>query len=232
VGNKFLGVNNEYIAQLNPNGPAGSQFSETAWGIMPSDKAVVFLENHDTQRSGGIGYEDGDTYRLASVWMLAQPYGYPKVMSSYAFDTGPVGRTIGPPSDASGATLDVTCTTPMEDARIGDWVCEHRDPVIAGMVEFRRIVAGTAITGWWDNGANAIAFSRGDKGFVAMSLEDTTVSLAVVSSVPSGSYCDVLTGGLSGGLCTGDTVTVEPDGTVRLDLETHAAVAIHVGARP
>ena len=29
--------------QINPNGTAGNQFSESAWGLMPSDKAVVFL---------------------------------------------------------------------------------------------------------------------------------------------------------------------------------------------
>ena len=225
-------MNGEHIAQLDPNGPAGSQFSEVAWGLIPSDKAVVFLENHDTQRAGGLGYEDGDTYRLANVWMLAQPYGYPKVMSSYAFDAGPVGRTIGPPSDATGATLDVTCATAMEEARIGDWVCEHRDPAIAGMVEFRRVVAGTGITDWWDNGANAIAFSRGDKGFVALSLEAATVTVDVASSLPQGTYCDALTGGLAGGTCAGRSIIIDSGGRVQLDLETHTGVAIHVGARP
>jgi alpha-amylase len=54
TANKFLGVNGEHISQLNPNGAQGSQFSESAWGLMPSDKAVVFLENHVTQRSDGI----------------------------------------------------------------------------------------------------------------------------------------------------------------------------------
>lgn len=75
VGNKFLGVNGERIAQLNPAGPQGSQFSAQAWGLMPSDKAVVFLQNHDTQHAGGISYRDGSVFRLANVWMLAQPYG-------------------------------------------------------------------------------------------------------------------------------------------------------------
>src|SRR3989449_8946127 len=51
VGNKFRGVNGEHVSQLNPNGPPGGQFSEAAWGIMPSNKAVVFLQNHDTQHS-------------------------------------------------------------------------------------------------------------------------------------------------------------------------------------
>lgn len=162
VGDKFLGTGGQHLSQLNPAGPPGSQFSPAAWGLIPADKAVVFLENHDTQRQGGIGYRDGAAYRLANVWMLAQPYGYPSVMSSYAFDrnTQP-GREMGPPSDASGATKPVACAASLETAAIGQWVCEHRDPSILRMVGFRREVAGTDVNHWWDDGANAIAFSRG-----------------------------------------------------------------------
>src|SRR5262249_12952666 len=49
VGDKFRGIGGQHISQLNPNGTTGNQFSPTAWGLMPSDKAVVFLQNHDTQ---------------------------------------------------------------------------------------------------------------------------------------------------------------------------------------
>jgi alpha-amylase len=95
------------------------------------------------------------------------------------------------------------------------------------MVEFRRVVAGTGIDGWWDDGGWAIAFSRGDRGFVALSLEDAPVSIDVVTSLTPGAYCDVLSGGLDGGTCAGRGVTVEPDGHVQLDLEKGEAVAIH-----
>ena len=111
--------------QLNPNGPSGSRFSEAAWGLMPSDKAVVFLQNHDTQHSCGIGYRDGDIFRLANVWMLAQPYGYPSVLSSFALRL-------------SGGELD--------GAAIG---CrgQHRDVVAARRVSRRRSSAsGSAST--------------------------------------------------------------------------------------
>ncbi len=62
-----------------------------AWGMMPSYKAVVFTDNHDNQRGhGGAGsivtFHDGKLYDLANVFMLAYPYGYPKVMSSYEFN--------------------------------------------------------------------------------------------------------------------------------------------------
>jgi alpha-amylase len=230
VGNKFRGLFGEHVSQLDPDGPPGSRFSEAAWGLIPSDKAVVFLQNHDTQHQCGIGYRDDDVFRLANVWMLAQPYGYPSILSSYAFDC-PAGNSMGPPSDAAGNTNDVRCASSLEDAQLGDWVCEHRDPFIAGMVAFRSAVAGTGINDWWDNGAGVIAFSRGDRGFVALSLDEALLSIDVATPLASGTYCDVLTGGLDGGICVGRVVTVGPGGHVQIELATGDAVAIHTGAR-
>lgn len=231
VGDKFLGAGGQRPAQLDPGGPQGSRFSEAAWGLMPADKAVVFLENHDTQRDGGIWYRDGDAYRLANVWMLAQPYGHPKVMSSYAFERGPVGRDVGPPSSAAGETLPVACAAAMEHAGIGQWVCEHRDPVIAGMVAFRREVAGTPIERWWDDGASAIAFSRGDRGFVAINGGAAPADVSTTTRLEPGEYCDLLTGGPAAGGCMGTTVVVGHAGSVTLELPPLSAVAIHAGSR-
>jgi len=230
VGNKFRGINGEYLAQLNPNGPPGSQFSETAWGLMPNDKAVVFLQNHDTQHQCGISYQDGSTFRLANVWMLAQAYGYPSVLSSYAFEC-PVGNAVGPPSDVSGNTKDVSCAASLEAATLGGWVCEHRDPYIRNMVGFRRVVAGTDINHWWDNGRNAIAFSRGDRGFVAINRETTTVAATIATGLPPGTYCDRLTGGLASGACAGATIVVDATGSVQLSLAAGVAIAIDVTTR-
>lgn len=232
VADKFLGTGGQHIAQLNPQGAVGSQFSESAWSIMPADKVVVFLENHDTQRDAGIGYRDGDVYRLANVWMLAQPYGYPSIMSSYAFDrSSQAGRDMGPPWGASGATSSVTCASSITTATIGQWVCEHRDPYIAPMVRFRRVVAGTDVNHWWDDGANAIAFSRGDKGFVAINRENTTLTSTIATGLPPGTYCDILTGGSNGTSCVGTSVTVGTAGTVQLTIAPNKAIAIHAGAR-
>ena len=228
VAEKFAGAGGQTLAEL-------ATFPG-AWGVIPGDKAVVFLQNHDTQRDAGspaVGYDDGDAYRLANVWMLAQPYGHPKVMSGYAFDLAALsGRALGPPSHEDGKTRSVYCPERLEDAGVGGWVCEHRDPMIAAMVDFRREVAGTPLERWWDNGANAIAFSRGDRGFVAMSLEDTTVAVDVATSLSPGAYCDVLTGGSLGGRCAGLTLTVTEAGRIQVELEPHRAVAVHGGTQP
>ncbi len=221
VGDKFRGLGGQHISQLNPSGTAGNQFSETAWGLMPSNKAVVFLQNHDTQHQCGISYRDGDVFRVANVWMLAQPYGYPSILSSYAFDC-PAGNAMGPPSDAGGNTNDVTCASSLETATIGQWVCEHRDPSVRNMVSFRRVVAGTDLNHWWDDGSNALAFSRGDKGFVAINRESVAVAATVATGMPPGTYRDLL---------TGTSVVVDASGAVQLLLQSNSAIAIDAASR-
>ncbi len=233
VGDKFRGIGGQYIAQLNPNGTPGNQFSEAAWGLLPTAKAVAFLQNHDTQHQCGLRYVHGNTFRLANVWMLAQPYGYPSILSAYAFDCG-AGNSMGPLSDGSGWTLPVTCAASLEAATSpGQWVCEHRDPYILNMVAFRRVVAGTAIGQWWDNGLNAIAFSRGDRGFVAINNQTVTVADSVATGLAPGTYCDRLTGGIAAGgaVCAGTTVTVDPAGGVAFSLAPGTAIAIDVTTR-
>ncbi len=230
VGDKFRGVAGQSIAQLNPNGPPGNRFSEAAWGLMPSDKSVVFLQNHDTQHQCGLGYDDGYVFRLANVWMLAQPYGYPSILSSYAFSC-PAESSVGPPSDANGNTLAVACATSLETATIGQWVCEHRDSYIRNMVSFRRAVAGTDVNHWFDDSANVIAFSRGDKGFVVIDREDQSVTGAIATGMPAGTYCDRLTGGLVNGACAGTSVVVDSTGAAHVAVPPHAAIAIDTGTR-
>ncbi len=225
IGDKFTKLGGQSLHQLDPNGPSGAQFSPSAWGMLPTEKAVVFLQNHDTQRECGIGYKDGDVFRLANVFMLAHPYGYPSVLSGFAFDC-PAQRSEGPPRNAEGWTTNVSCASSWATAATGDWVCEHRDPHIRMMVGFRRRVAGTSITNWWDNDANAIAFSRGDKGFVAINRENGTVNAVVPTALPAGTYCDLITGGKVGGVCVGTSITVAGDGSITLALPSNTAVAV------
>jgi alpha-amylase len=110
-------------------------------------------------------------------------------------------------------------------------VCEHRDPSIRNMVAFRRLVAGTDINHWWDNGGNAIAFSRGDKGFVAINNEATPVAPSVTSGLAPGVYCDLLTGGRGPTSCIGTVLVVDASGTIQVQLKPTSAVAIDVATR-
>ena len=62
------------------------------------------------------------------------------------------------------------------------------------MVRFRNGVAGTEVTDWWDNGAGAIAFGRAGRGFVVVNHEKSPVTETFRTSLPAGSYPDVLHG--------------------------------------
>jgi alpha-amylase len=194
-----------------------------AWGYLPSDTAVVFVDDHDTQRGGGdvLTYKDNATYALANAFMLAWPYGSPTVMSSYEFSN----RDQGPPSDTSGKTKNSTCFT-------GGWRCEHRWQVIANMVAFHNSVEGAPVVNWYDNGNNHIAFGRGSKGYLTINNEDIAINgRSYHSNLPAGRYCDVIHGDYAGGSCTGPVIIVDTAGWFQADIAAHDAVGIHAGTR-
>ena len=199
-----------------------------AWELMPSGDALVFIDNHDNQRGHGAGepltYKDGGLYRVANVFMLAWPYGRPKLMSSYAFDDS----DVGPPQD-EGGTLRVHDD---DGGCRAEWVCEHRWPAIAGMVGFRSAAGDAPMESWWSNDNDQIAFSRGDRAFVVINREELpTLSRTFQTGLPEGRYCDVITGALVDGACTGGTVEVDASGEAALTVGPLDAAAIHVEAR-
>ena len=165
-----------------------------AWGMIDSDNATVFLDNHDTQRhelgTSALSFREPELYRLANVFMLAWNYGHPKVMSSYAFTEeaerpgeGPDGLTIAVHDD------DGNCSEP--------WVCEHRWPEIAEMVMFRNLCHEPPVAAWWSDGADQIAFAREGCGFVAINRDEgASLAQSLATTLPAGTYCDVLSGGV------------------------------------
>lgn len=205
-----------------------SNFGE-GWGFMPSSSAVVFVDNHDNQRGhGGAGnvitFEDGRLYDLANVFMLAYPYGYPKVMSSYDFH----GDT-----DAGGPNVPVHNNGNLE-CFASNWKCEHRWSYIAGGVDFRNNTADNwAVTNWWDNTNNQISFGRGGSGHMAINKEDSMLTATVQTDMAPGQYCNVLKGELSADAksCSGEVITVNSDGTINLNIGAWDAMAIHKNAK-
>lgn len=205
----------------------------TPWGFMGSDSAVVFTDNHDNQRGHGGGgtiitHKNGTVYDLANVFMLAWPYGYPQVMSSYAFSNG----DQGPPSDGGGTTKSIyTNGTP---SCFGEWVCEHRWRPIANMVAFRNHTSGNFFTSnWWSNGNNQIAFGRGDKGYVVINREGAALSRTFQTGMAAGTYCNVTVADFNPttGTCSGGTITVNSAGQFTASVPANSALAIHVGAK-
>ena len=132
------------------------------WGHMPSAGTAVFVDNHDTERNGStLNYRSGALYTLANVFMLAWPYGSPDVHSGYEF----TDHDAGPPLNGRVAAC-------WQDG----WKCQHAWPEIQSMVAFRNATRGQPVSDWWDNGNDAIAFGRGDRGFVAINHETGALS--------------------------------------------------------
>ncbi|WP_461023647.1 carbohydrate-binding module family 20 domain-containing protein [Thalassiella azotivora] len=188
-----------------------------SWGMLPSSRAVTFVDNHDTERNGStLSTRDGATYTLANVFTLAWPYGSPAVHSGYGFSD----YDAGPPRDGDVAACYAD-----------GWTCQHAWPQVSGMVGFRNAVAGTGVTDWWDDGDDRIAFGRGAAGYVALNHTGTAMARTFQTSLPAGSYCDVTDGRPRDGGCAGDVVTVDDGGRLTATVGPHDTLAVHVGAR-
>ncbi|RXN25829.1 pancreatic alpha-amylase-like protein [Labeo rohita] len=213
------------------------------WGFMPSDKALVFTDNHNNQRGHGAGgasivtFWDSRLYKMAVAFMLAHPYGFTRVMSSYRWDRNIVNGQDqndwqGPPSNSDGSTKPVPINP---DSTCGDgWVCEHRWRQIKNMVAFRNVVNGQAFSNWWDNGNNQISFSRGSKGFLVINNDDWELNETLTTGLPAGTYCDVISGQKESGRCTGKQVVVGGDGRASIRIsnqEEDPFIAIHADSK-
>jgi alpha-amylase len=200
------------------------------WNFFPSKYSLTFIDNHDNQRDGHVlTYKDGRLYKMATAFHLAWPYGIPRLMSSFDFEN----RDVGPPRDGAGNIVaprfnaDGTCNN--------GWVCEHRWPQISRMVGFKNVVGNGAVENWWDNGGNQIAFSRGNRGFIAFNGQfGVNLSSNLRTGLPAGTYCDIVTGNKVGNVCTGTSVVVGTNGIAAISLSSSALegfIAIHVEAK-
>ncbi|MEU9334537.1 alpha-amylase family protein [Streptomyces sp. NPDC048290] len=190
--------NNENLAYLKNYGEG--------WGYMSSGVSGVFVDNHDTERNGStLSYKDNANYTLANVFMLAWPYGAPDINSGYEF----TDHDAGPPNGGQ-----------VNACWVSGWKCQHAWPEIERMVAFRNATRGQAVTNWWDNGADAIAFGRGSKGFVAINHESGALTRTYQTSLPAGTYCNVQ---------SGSAVTVNGSGQVTATLGSNTALAIYAG---
>ncbi|MGW5499418.1 alpha-amylase family glycosyl hydrolase [Streptomyces sp. PT19] len=176
------------------------------WGYLNSGVAGVFVDNHDTERNGStLNYKDGANYTLANVFMLAWPYGAPDVNSGYEWSN----HDAGPPN---GGQVNAC----WQDG----WKCQHAWPEIKSMVAFRNATRGQAVTNWWDNGNDAIAFGRGSKGYVAINHESGALTRTYQTSLPAGTYCDVQ---------SGKPVSVNGSGQFTATLGANTALALYAG---
>uniref|UniRef100_A0A914W7E2 Alpha-amylase n=1 Tax=Plectus sambesii TaxID=2011161 RepID=A0A914W7E2_9BILA len=193
---------------------------------------LAFIDNHDNQRDDNtavVTYKDGDRYKLAVAYMLAWTYGYPRVMSSYSF----TDHNQGPPNNGAGNGFstrgpsfngDQTCNPN------SGWVCEHRWPEIRAMALFRSACQGAAVSDLMTDNQR-IAFAREFKGYFALNSGSGNWQFSGQTTLAAGTYCDVYSGALNGGSCTGASITVGSDGRASFNVPQSRAIAIHVNSR-
>ncbi|CAK9085183.1 4-alpha-D-glucan glucanohydrolase) [Durusdinium trenchii] len=216
-----------YYLQLDPMiADSGQMFALESFGqsgLLSGGKTVVFIDNHDTQRSQDVNaakltYKSGKLYLLATAFMLAHPYGYPQVMSSFHFTE----YDQGPPSVPVHSESDVHC------GEFQPWVCEHRWVGIANMVAWRKISAELPITHFTALGEDTISFCRGEVACVAFNRQESDDwDVELTFPLAPGEYCDVAKSDAIG--CP--LVKVGSDGRTALKVPSQGFVALHVGAR-
>ena len=159
------------------------------WGMADSAHAFVFVDNHDNQRGHGGGgsiltHKHPKEYKMGSAFLLANDYGFTRVMSSYYFN----GDADGPPHNADYSAKDVTIKA--DGSCDNGWVCEHRWKPIGNMVAFRNAVVGTTKQHWHQQG-DQVAFARGNKGFFAMA-KNGHMNARLQTGLPAGQYCNLI----------------------------------------
>lgn len=203
--------------------------------MLPSGNSVPFIDNHDNQRGHGAGgavltFFESRYYKMANAFMLAWPYGFPKVMSSYTFNKN--NDAQGPPSNNGEDTKDVLINA--DDTCGNGWICEHRWRQIYNMAGFRNVAGDEPVSNWWDNGGHQIAFSRGTKAFLVINNEDYALDKSFQTGLSDGNYCDIISGGKVNGVCTGKTINVSGGGWAKIYIKFYdedPVVAIHADSR-
>ncbi|MFG3343232.1 carbohydrate-binding module family 20 domain-containing protein [Glycomyces sp. NPDC048151] len=178
----------------------------TSWGY--TSPAGVFVANHDTERGSlTMNYKYGQDYLLAEAFMLAYPFGTPASYTGYEF----ANSHAAPPLNSDGSVADAVCGT-------GAFTCVHRSPYMSGMAGFRAATAGEAVVNAWGSG-DALAFGRGDTGHAVVNAGSSSITQTFTTSLPNGSYVDVI---------SGSTVTVS-GGTFTATVAAKTVLAIYAG---
>ncbi len=220
---------------FNVPGMLGGAASANALNALDQSSASISLvANHDTERDGStLTYLNGKRFEMASMFMLAIPYGKPMVYSGYSFSD----RDAGPGSDSSGKTIDATCpANPTAADPIltdGAFVCQHRWAGITGMIQWRKAVGDAKVIQVY-NRDSAYGFTRGKLGFALFNTGLNNFVKAVKTGMPAGTYCnEAITGTLGPKVtCTAKArIVVAKDGTTSFKLGPISAVAFSVASK-
>lgn len=204
----------------------------SSWIHYPENRTVVVIDNHDTERMmpNMLNYKcsQNNSYVLAYIFMLAWPFGVPKIMSSFRFNThdDPI------PTTQVWQQEKCTCFEPNSP-----WVAQHKWHAIANMVLFRnKTQHAPGISHVWTNG-NQIAFARTYQkpkeyvisvGFVIINATEKPINRRFETGLPEGKYYNLITSQLAAGKMCGPTITVENYGFATIEIPPFDALAISI----
>ena len=202
----------------------------SSWIHYPENRTVTVIDNHDTERmmENMLNYRstEHNAYVLAYIFMLAWPFGVPKLMSSFKF----VSHDDAIPEATVWRNGRCTCFD-----KDSPWVAQHRWDAIANMVLFRsRTMDAPGVAHRWVNG-NQIAFARVSEksgqavvamGFIVINATTHPLKRRFETGLPSGKYYNLIASHLSLGKMYGPLITVEKYGYATIEIGPHDAVAL------
>ena len=204
----------------------------SSWIHYPENRTVVVIDNHDTERMmpNMLNYKcsENNSYVLAYIFMLSWPFGVPKIMSSFHFNShdDPIPKT------SVWQNGRYTCFD-----KNSPWVAQHRWNAIANMVLFHtKTKNAPGVSHLWANG-NQIAFARTyqkpkeyviSKGFVVINATENPINRRFETGLPDGKYFNLITSKLVSGKMQGTTIEVENYGFATIEVAPFDAVAITV----
>jgi alpha-amylase len=208
------------------NGTLNNLADIPSWSLdAPSAQTGAMVTNHDTERDTNhatLRYQDGSLYTLANYFLLAYPYGKPFLYDGFTFSTSSTGQS--PPSDANGFVSDTSCTN-------GAWQCITQSTGVKGMVAWHNTTAAvTTASDFTATSNSVIGFHRGALGWIGLNASAAASTATYQTGLADGTYCDRITGGVSGGACAGTSVTVS-GGNASVTIPAGGAVAIDTGAK-
>ena len=203
---------------------------------VPADRAVVFIDNHDTERGEAkLTYRSAERYLIANALMLADDYGDAVVYSGYAFED----RDMGPLVAEDGRVVPQDCDHALAKTasafgpfKAGEQTCFYALPSLAGLIELRRVSDGAPrLAGVL--GAKTYGFERQGRAVIAVNVSFGDATVEVPTTLPDGQYCDVVrTGAVAASGCAPADRTIEVrGGTAVIPVGPGQVAATHLLAR-
>jgi alpha-amylase len=227
---------NILVSNLNQNSLAFAKNDFWTSGFNGSAKTITMVSNHDTEHHGpsSLAYWETQKYQLAHVFMLSSKFGIPQIYSGYSFSDEQFGPNTDPSTQKVVKAKCASSTRPVTIVREGLYNCIQRWRSTSGMIAWRDVAGSAPETkvGYTKHadGAKILKFNRGANTFIAMNSTQKSRKMGILTNLPAGTYCDLLTGGrgavASNTKCAGTRVVVDARGKAVVTIPAMLGIAL------